>query len=56
MFLLAVPGGGVKGPAIKDKFVKVRTAIKLKGWGGKALMARPLKNNFFAASLITTYF
>ena len=30
---------------------KVPTAIKLEGGGVKALMARPLKNAFFAASL-----
>ena len=51
-----IRGGGRKGPAIKRKnncFLtgkKVLRAVKLEG-GIKALAERPLKKNFFAASL-----
>ena len=57
LLLMAGPlreGGGVKGRAIKEKELffgtLFPTAIKLEG-GGKALMARPLKEELlFAAS------
>ena len=46
--------GGGKGPTIKEKRIelktkKIRRPISSR-WGGKALMARQLKKELFAAS------
>ena len=43
----AIKTGGGKGPAIFLREKKVPTAIKLEGWGVKALIARPLKITLF---------